>query len=61
VEFTEEEFEGLTDREKINYTRRRKTVKRIEAARAILNEGGFDGYVSIVFYSVKPSYTTLIS
>jgi hypothetical protein len=45
IEFTEEEFEALTDREKINYTRRRKTVKRIEAARAILNEGQFDGYV----------------
>ncbi|CAO3667126.1 unnamed protein product [Umbelopsis ramanniana] len=45
IEFTEEEFEGLTDREKINYTRRRKTVKRIEAARAILNEGGFDGLI----------------
>jgi hypothetical protein len=34
----------MTDRETVNYLRRKKTVDRIQSARDILYEGGFDGY-----------------
>ncbi|CAM0140954.1 tRNA (adenine(58)-N(1))-methyltransferase non-catalytic subunit trm6 [Umbelopsis sp. WA50703] len=51
TEKSTEEVEALNEREKINYERRKKTVDRIQSARDILFEGGFDGLVIASQYS----------
>ncbi|GAB5588059.1 tRNA (adenine(58)-N(1))-methyltransferase non-catalytic subunit trm6 [Umbelopsis nana] len=45
VHKTEEEVQAMPEREQISYERRKKTVDRIQSARDLLYEGGFDGLI----------------